>query len=72
MKKIKPKDEDCTSFRSQAKILMTDDVLREPGGLVKFMVPYCNSDGEYVGVVTEQDDEYDRTHRVYNRKYTFL
>ena len=51
---------------------MTDDVLREPGGLVKFMVPYCNSDGEYVGVVTEQDDEYDDTHRVYNRKYTFL
>lgn len=68
MKKIKPKDEDCTSFRAQAKILVTDDVLRDPGGLVKFVVPYCNSEGEQVDYVTEKDDEYDRNHRVYNRK----
>ena len=72
LQKVKPKDDDCTSFRSQAKILMTDDVLRDPGGLVKFIVPYCNSDGEYQGVVTEEDIEYDPNHRVYNRKYNFI
>ncbi|KAJ7394304.1 hypothetical protein OS493_000106 [Desmophyllum pertusum] len=66
LQKVKPKNDDCTSFRSQAKILMTDDVLRDPGGLVKFIVPYCNSDGEYQGVVTEEDIEYDPNHRVYN------
>lgn len=70
MKKIKPKDENCTSFRAQAKLLMTDDVLRNPGGLVKFVVPYCNSEGESLGVVTEEDIEYDPNHRVYNRKYS--
>ena len=48
---------------------MTDDVLRNPGGLVKFVVPYCNNEGEYLGVVTEEDIEYDPNHRVYNRKY---
>lgn len=47
---------------------MTDDVLRNPGGLVKFKVPYCNSEGEYKGEVTEEDEQYDRNHRVYNRK----
>ena len=69
LKKIKPKDENCTSFRAEAKLLMTDDVLGNPGGLVKFVVPYCSREGEYLGVVTEEDIEYDRKHRVYNRKY---
>ena len=69
LQKIKPRDENCTSFRAEAKLLMTDDVLRNPGGLVKFVVPYCNSDGIEVGVVTEEDMEYDRSYRVYNRKY---
>jgi len=69
LKKIKPKDENCTSFRAEAKLLMTDDVLNNPGGLVKFVVPYCNSEGTYLGAVTEEDGEYDRNHRVYNRKY---
>ena len=48
---------------------MTDDVLNNPGGLVKFVVPYCNSEGEYLGQVTEDDNEYDPYYRVYNRKY---
>ena len=69
MKKIKPRDENCTSFRAEAKLLMTDDVLNNPGGLVKFVVPYCNSEGEYLGQVTEDDNEYDPYYRVYNRKY---
>lgn len=69
LKRIKPKEENCTSYRSEVKLLMTDDILREPGGLVKFTIPYCDSEGQYLGVVTEQDDEYDASHRVYNRKY---
>ena len=69
LKKIKPRDENCTSFRAEAKLLMTDDVLRNPGGLVKFVVPYCNSDGNEVGVVTQEDVEYDPNYRVYNREY---
>ena len=69
LKKIKPRDENCTSFRPEAKLLMTDDVLRHPGGLVKFEVPYCNSDGDEVGRVTQKDIEYDPNYRVYNRKY---
>lgn len=48
---------------------MTDDILRAPGGLVKFTIPYCDSEGQYLGAVTEQDHEYDASHRVYNRKY---
>lgn len=48
---------------------MTDDVLNNPGGLVKFLVPYCNSEGERLGQVTEEDNEYDPYYRVYNRKY---
>ena len=69
LKKIKPRDENCTSFRAEAKLLMTDDVLRNPGGLVKFVVPYCNGDGNEVGEVTQDDIEYDPNYRVYNRKY---
>lgn len=69
LKKIKPRDENCTSFRAEAKLLMTDDVLENPGGLVKFVVPYCSNEGEYLGVVTEEDIEYDPNYRVYNRKY---
>ena len=48
---------------------MTDDVLRNPGGLVKFVVPYYNGDGNEVGEVTQDDIEYDPNYRVYNRKY---
>ena len=70
LKRIKPKDEDCTSYRSEIKLLMTDEVLREPGGLVKFIIPYCDSEGRPLGEVTEKDPEYDESHRVYNRKYT--
>ena len=62
-------DENCTSFRAKAKLLMTENVLGDPGGLVKFVVPYCNSNGEY-GVITEKDDDqYDAYHRVRHRKY---
>ena len=68
LEKINPRDENCTSFRAEAKLLMTDDVLDNPGGLVKFVVPYCSSEGEYLGVVTEKDIEYDPNYRVYNRK----
>ena len=68
LKKIKPKDEDCSSFRAEAKVLLTDEVLDHPGGLVKFVVPFSNNDGEYLGVVTEEDFEYDAKHRVYHCK----
>ena len=48
---------------------MTENVLGDPGGLVKFVVPYCNKNGEY-GVITEEDnDQYDAYHRVRHRKY---
>ena len=69
MRKIRPKDENTSSFRAEAKLLMPDSVLGDPGGLVKFVIPYCNDNGEY-GVVTEKDDDqYDVNHRVYHRKY---
>ena len=66
MKKLKPKDRDCRSFRAEARILMTDEVLQHPGGLVKFIVPYSNNDGQYQ-VVTEED--IDAKHGVYHCKY---
>ena len=40
--------------------------------MVKFVVPYCSSEGEYLGVLIEEDIEYDPKHRVYNRKYYIL
>ena len=43
---------------------MTDEVLEDPGGLVKFVVPYSNNDGEFLGVVTQEDVEYDAKNRV--------
>ena len=48
---------------------MTDEVLEDPGGLVKFVVPYSNNDGEFLGVVTQEDVEYDAKNRVYHCKY---
>ncbi|XP_078366136.1 uncharacterized protein LOC144650355 isoform X2 [Oculina patagonica] len=66
LRKIRPGDKSCTSFRAQAKLLLPNDVLGNPSGLVKFVVPYCNKDGKF-GVVTEQDeDQYNVNHRVYN------
>ena len=72
LKKIKPRDQDCTSFRSEARILMTDEVLEHPGGLVKFAVPYSDNHGRYLGVVTEVDLEYDQKNRVYHCKHFAL
>ena len=69
LRKIRPKDENGTSFRAQAKLLMPGNVLEDPGGLVKFVVPYCSNSGEY-GVITEKDDDqYDANHRVRHREY---
>ena len=65
---IKPKDQSCTSFRAKAKILLTDEVLENPSGLVKFVIPFCNRNGDYLGEVTEKDTEYNEKHRVYHRK----
>ena len=67
LKKLKPKDRDCRSFRAEARILMTDEVLGHPGELVKFIVPYSNNDGQYQGVVTEED--IDTKCGVYHCKY---
>ena len=72
LKKIKPRDQDCTSFRSEARILMTDEVLEHPGGLVKFAVPYSDNHSRYLGVVTEEDLEYDQKNRVYHCKHFAL
>ena len=72
LKKIKPRDQDCTSFRSEARILMTDEVLEHPGGLVKFVVPYSDNRGRYLGVVTEEDLEYDQKNRVNHCKHFAL
>jgi len=40
--------------------------------LVKFVVPYCSSEGEYLVVLTEEDIEYDRKSRDNNGKYYTL
>lgn len=68
LQKLRPKDEGCRSFRAKARILMTDEVLEDPGGLVKFVIPYSNNDGQHMGDVTETDKEYDSKHRVYHCK----
>ena len=39
LEKINPRDQDCTSFRSKARIPMPDEVVEHPGGLVKFANP---------------------------------
>ena len=65
---IKPKDKLCTSFRAKAKILLTDEVLENPSGLVKFVIPFCSRNGDYLGEVTEQDTQYHAKYRVYHRK----
>ena len=48
---------------------MTDEVLEHPGGLVTFAVPYSDNDGRYLGVVTQEDIEYDQKNRVYHCKH---
>ena len=72
LEKINPRDHDCTSFRSKARILMTDEVVEHPGGLVKFAVPYSDNHGRYLGDVTEEDLEYDQKNRVYHSKHFAL
>ena len=72
LEKINPRDHDCTSFRSKARILMTDEVVEHPGGLVKFAVPYSDNHGRYLGDVTEEDLEYDQKNRVYHCKHFAL
>ena len=72
LEKINPRDQDCTSFRSKARIPMTDEVVEHPGGLVKFAVPYSDNHGRYLGVVTEEDLEYDQKNRVYHCKHFSL
>ena len=72
LEKINPRDQDCTSFRSKARILMTDEVVEHPGEPVKFAVPYSDNRGQYLGVVTEEDLEYDQKNRVYHCKHFAL
>ena len=64
LEKINPRDQDCTSFRSKARILMTDEVVEHPGGLVQFAVPYSDNHGRDLGYVTEED--VDEKNRVYH------
>lgn len=64
---IKPKDKFCSSFRAKAKILLTDEVLENPSGLVKFVIPFCSRNGDYLGEVTEEDTEYHAKYRVYHQ-----
>ena len=67
LEKINPRDQDCTSFRSKARILMTEEVVEHPGGLVKFAVPYSDNHGRDLGKVTEKD--VDEKNRVYHCKH---
>ena len=64
LEKINPRDQDCTSFRSKARIPMPDEVVEHPGGLVTFAVPYCDNHGRHLGDVTEED--VDEKNRVYH------
>ena len=70
LEKINPRDQDCTSFRSKARILMTDEVVEHPGGLVKFAVQYSDNHGRDLGDVTEED--VDEKNRVYHCKHFAL
>ena len=69
MRKIRPKDETCKSFRAQAKLVMPENVLTDLGGLVKFVIPYYNNNGDYSEITEKDQDHYDANHRVRHRKY---
>ena len=67
LEKINPRDQDCTSFRSKARIPMPDEVVVHPSGLVKLAVPYSDNHGRDLGdvkYVTEKD--VDEKNRVYH------
>ena len=70
LEKINPRDQDCTSFRSKARIPMPDEAVEHPGGLVTFAVPYSDNHGRHLGDVTEED--VDEKNRVYHCKHFAL
>ena len=70
LEKINPRDQDCTSFRSKARISKKQEVVEHPGDPVKFAVPYSDNYGRHLGDVTEQD--VDEKNRVYHCKHFAL
>ena len=70
LEKINPRDQDCTSFRSKARIpRQTDEVVEHPSGLVKFAVPYSDNHGRDLGDVSVTEEDVDEKNRVYHCKH---